>query len=53
MYKQARMRLEFGRTKFTTSGANDVIAITSPQKNDVGTEELRNGAYITCQVSSV
>ena len=30
-----------GRTKFTTSGAHDVIAITSPQKNDLCTEELR------------
>ena len=26
-----------GRTKFTTSGAHDVIAITSPQKNDLCT----------------
>ena len=33
-----------GRTKFTTSGAHDVIAITSPQKNDLCTEELRDGA---------
>ena len=24
-----------GRTKFTTSGAHDVIAITSPQKSDL------------------
>ena len=31
-----------GRTKFTTSGARDVIAITSPQKNDLCTEELRD-----------
>ena len=31
-----------GRTKFTTSGAHDVIAITSPQKNDLCTEELRD-----------
>ena len=23
-----------GRTKFTTSGAHDIIAITSPQKNE-------------------
>ena len=29
-----------GRIKFTTFGAHDVIAITSPQKNDLGTEEL-------------
>ena len=29
-----------GCTKFTTSGAHDVIAITSPQKNDLCTEEL-------------
>ena len=33
-----------GRTKFTTSGAHDVIATTSPQKNDVCTEELRDRA---------
>ena len=33
-----------GRTKFTTSGAHDVIAITSPQKNDLCTEELRDRA---------
>ena len=32
------------RTKFTTSGAHDVIAITSPQKNDLCTEELRDRA---------
>ena len=29
-----------GRTKFTTSGAHDVIAITSPQKIDLCTEKL-------------
>ena len=33
-----------GRTKFTTSDAHDVIAITSPQKNDLCTEELRDRA---------
>ena len=34
-----------GRTKFTTtSGAHDVISITSPQENDLCTEELRDGA---------
>ena len=33
-----------GRTKFTTSGAHDVIAITSPQKNDLCTEVLRDRA---------
>ena len=36
------MRMNIGRTKFTTSGAHDVIAITSPQKNDLCTEELRD-----------
>ena len=35
-------QLESGRTKFTTSGAHDVIAITSPQKNNLCTEELRD-----------
>ena len=29
-----------GCTQFTTSGAHDVIAITSSQKNDLCTEEL-------------
>ena len=33
-----------GRTTFTTSGAHDVIVITSPQKNDLCTEELRDKA---------
>ena len=28
-----------GHTKFTTSGAHDVIAITSPQKNNLCTED--------------
>ena len=37
-------RIRWGRTKFTTSGAHDVIAITSPQKNDLCTEELREFA---------
>ena len=37
-------RVESGHTKFTTSGAHDVIAITSPQKNDFCTEELREFA---------
>ena len=31
-----------GCTKFTTSGAHDVIAITSPQQNDLCTEKLRD-----------
>ena len=31
-----------GRAKFTTSGAHDVIAITSLPKNDLCTEELRD-----------
>ena len=35
-----------GRTKFTTSGAHDVIAITSPQKNNLCTEELRDRATV-------
>ena len=35
-----------GRTKFTTSGAHDVIAITSPQKNYLCTEELRDRAQV-------
>ena len=38
------MILCMGRTKFTTSGAHDVIAITSPQKNNLCTEELRDRA---------
>ena len=39
-------KLDLGRTKFTTSGAHDVIAITSPQKNDLCTEELRDRAQV-------
>ena len=31
-----------GRTKSTTSGVNDVIAITSPQKN-----HMKNGGFCT------
>ena len=40
-----------GRTKFTTSGAHDVIAITSPQKNDLCTGELRDRAKLLEEVS--
>ena len=40
-----------GRTKFTTSGAHDVIAITSPQNNDLCTEELRDKAKSLDEVS--
>ena len=36
-----------GCTKFTTSGAHDVIEITSLQKNDLCTEELRDRAKTT------
>ena len=39
-----------GRTKFTTSGAHDVIAITSPQ-NGLSTEELRDRAKSQDEVS--
>ena len=39
---------ERGRTKFTTSGAHDVIAITSPQKNDLCTEEVREHEPSSC-----
>ena len=35
-------KIRQGRTKFTTSGAHDVIAIKSPQKNDLCTKELRD-----------
>ena len=38
-----------GCTKFTTSGAHDIIAITSPQKNDLCTEELRDRAHEVAQ----
>ena len=37
-----------GLTKFTTFGAHDVIAITSPQKNDRCTEELREHEPASC-----
>ena len=40
-----------GRTKFTTSGAHDVIALTSPLKNDLCTEELRDKATSLDEVS--
>ena len=40
-----------GRTKFTTSGAHDVIAITSPWKNDLCTEELQDKAKSLDEVS--
>ena len=33
---------KMGHTKFTTSGAHDVIAITSAQKNDLCTKEIRD-----------
>ena len=42
-----------GRTKFTTSGAHDVIAITSPQKNDLCTEELRDRAQVARSLDEV
>ena len=40
LIRTSRTSMEMGRTKFTTSGAHDVIAITSPQKNDLCTEKL-------------
>ena len=40
-----------GPTKFTTSGAHDIIAITSPQKNELCTEELRDRAKSLDEVS--
>ena len=39
---QADRRTGRGHTNFTTSGAHDVIPITSPLKNDLCTEELRD-----------
>ena len=46
---RVRMRTKFekGRTKFTTSGAHDVIEITSPYKNDLCTKELRDKSQVT------
>ena len=41
-----RCKFVKGLTKFTTSGAHDVIAITSPQKNDLCTEELQDRAQV-------
>ena len=40
-----------GRTKLTTSGSHDVIAITPPWKNDLCTEELRDKAKSLDEVS--
>ena len=42
-----------GCTKFTTSGAHDVIAITSPQKNDLCTEELRDRAQVARSLDEI
>ena len=42
-----------GRTKFTTSGAHDVVAITSPQKNDLCTEELPGSAQLVKSLDEV
>ena len=44
---------EKGRTKFTTSGAHDVIPITSPPKNDLCTEELRDRAQLAKSLDEV
>ena len=41
-----------GRTKFTTSGAHDAIPITSPLKNDLCTEELRDRAQLAKSLDS-
>ena len=41
-YTLTSCQFHLGRTKFTTSGAHDVIAITSLQKNDLCTEKLRD-----------
>ena len=40
-------------TKFTTSGAHDVIAITSSQKNDLCTEELKIYSWKLSQPTEV
>ena len=42
MRSAGEINFVYGRTKFTTSGAHDVIAITSLQKNDFCTEKLRD-----------
>ena len=42
-----------GRTKITTSGAHDVIPITSAQKNDLRTEELRDRAQLAKSLDSL
>ena len=34
-----------GRTKLITSGAHDIIAVTSPQKNDLCTEEVGDKSH--------
>ena len=34
------LKITLGHTNFTTSGAHDVLAITSPQKNDLCNKEL-------------
>ena len=42
-----------GRAKLTTSGAHDVIAITSPQENDLCTEELQDSAQLVKSLDEV
>ena len=53
MFPNEIVNLSMGRTKFTTSGAHDVIAITSPQKNDLCTEELRDRAQVAWSLDQV
>ena len=50
-YTRAQTLLKTGRTKFTASGAHDVIEITSPRKNDLCTEKLRDRAKSLDEVS--
>ena len=45
--------MQLGHTKFTTSGAHDITAITSLQKHDFCTEELRDTDTAKTKLRSV
>ena len=52
-FEQFRHKFRTGRAKLTTSGAHDVIAITSPQENDLCTEELQDSAQLVKSLDEV
>ena len=52
-YKSCKNPYQVGGTKLTTSGAHDVIAITSLQKNDHCTDELQDGTEFAKSLDEV